>query len=154
VGYTLTHSHYQFAAGMLVDGISCGYFEEIAVPEESRDINFVNGGAAPFGTGLSLWMKSSPGFNLNEVRTPVQLVSFGDYSVLTAWEWYVGLSLQDKPVDFILVPIAYHIGVRPSQRMLTEQDIVDWFTFWLKGEESLDPAKQEQNTRWREVRGQ
>ncbi len=154
VGYTLTHSHYQFAAGMLVDGISCGYFEEIAVPEESRDINFVNGGAAPFGTGLSLWMKSSPGFNLNEVRTPVQLVSLGDYSVLTAWEWYVGLSLQNKPVDFILVPIAYHIGVRPSQRMLTEQDMVDWFTFWLKGEESLDPAKQEQNTRWREVRGQ
>jgi len=25
VGYTLTHSHYRFVEGMLVDGISCGY---------------------------------------------------------------------------------------------------------------------------------
>ncbi len=152
VGYTLTHSHYQFAAAMLVDGISCGYFEEIAAPEESRDINFVNGGVAPFGGGLSLWMKNSPGFNLNEVRTPVQLVSLGDYSVLMAWEWYVSLSLQNKPVDFVLVPNGYHIGVRPSQRMLTQQGIVDWFNFWLRDEEDPDPAKANQYARWRELR--
>ena len=153
VGYTLTHSHYHFAAAMLVDGVSCGYFEEIAVPEESRDINYVNGGLAPFNTGLGLWLKNSPGFNLSDVRTPVQLISLGDYSVLSAWEWYVGLSLQNKPVDFILVPNGYHIGVKPSQRILTQQDIVDWFAFWLKREENPDPAKAEQNARWQELRG-
>ena len=154
VGYTLTHSHYHFAAAMLVDGVSCGYFEEIAIPEESRDMNFVNGGAAPFGAGLSLWMRSSPGFNLNQVRTPVQLVSLGDYSVLMAWEWYVGLSVQNRPVDFVLVPDAYHIGIRPSQRMFTQQDIVDWFEFWLQGEENPDPANAQQNSRWRDLRTQ
>jgi dipeptidyl aminopeptidase/acylaminoacyl peptidase len=152
VGYTLTHSHYHFAAAMLVDGISCGYFEAVAVPEEARDINFVNGGASPFGSGLAAWMKNSPGFNLDEVRTPVQLISLRDYSVLTAWEWYVGLSLQNKPVDFIVVPAGYHLGIKPSQRMLTQQAVVDWFAFWLKGQKNLDPTKTEQNTRWQQLR--
>jgi hypothetical protein len=155
VGYTLTHSHYQFAAGMLVDGVSCGYFEEIAVPQESRDINLVNGGAPPFGAGLGLWMRNSPGFNLSEVRTPVQLVSLQDYSVLMAWEWFTGLSLQNKPVDFMMVPDGYHLGVRPSQRMFTQQDMVDWFAFWLQRDETSDPVdsvRAARNARWRELR--
>jgi hypothetical protein len=29
---------------------------------------------------------------------------------------------------------------------------VDWFRFWLKGEEDPDPAKVEQYARWRELR--
>ncbi len=153
VGYTLSHSHYPFAAAVLVDGISCGYFEEIAVPEESRDVNFINGGTAPFGAGLRQWMRNAPGFNTDDVHTPVQLISLQDYSVLTAWEWYVALSLTNKPVDFILVPHGYHIGVKPSQRMLTQQAVVDWFAFWLKGEEDSDPAKVEQNARWHQLRG-
>jgi dipeptidyl aminopeptidase/acylaminoacyl peptidase len=152
VGYTLTHSHYHFAAAMLVDGISCGYFEAVAVPEEARDINFVNGGAPPFGAGLTMWIKNAPGFNLGNVNTPVQLISLKDYSILTAWEWYVGLSLENKPVDFILIPDGYHIGIRPSQRIVTEQAAVDWFAFWLKGEKSPDPAQGEQNARWEELR--
>jgi hypothetical protein len=29
---------------------------------------------------------------------------------------------------------------------------VDWFCFWLKGEEDPDPDKAEQYKRWRELR--
>jgi hypothetical protein len=29
---------------------------------------------------------------------------------------------------------------------------VDWFCFWLKGEEDADPSKAEQYGRWRELR--
>jgi hypothetical protein len=29
---------------------------------------------------------------------------------------------------------------------------LDWFRFWLKGEEDPDPAKAEQYARWRELR--
>jgi dipeptidyl aminopeptidase/acylaminoacyl peptidase len=152
VGYTLTHSHYRFAAAMLIDGISCGYFEAIAQPEEARDIDFVNGGTSPFGSGLAAWIRNAPGFNLDKVHTPVGLLSLSDYSVLTAWEWYVGLSLQNKPVDFVLVPGGYHLGIKPSQRMLTEQALVDWFVFWLKGEKNPDPGKAEQNARWQELK--
>jgi len=82
----------------------------------------------------------------------VSLISLGNWSALSAWEWYAGLSFQRKPVNFVVVPDATHIGVKPSQRMLTEQSIVDWFCFWLIDEEDPDPAKREQYTRWRELR--
>lgn len=152
VGYALTHSNYRFAAASVVDGISCGYFEEIAVPEEAWDINNINGGAPPFSEGLKLWMKNSPGFNLDKVQTPVRLVALGNGSALSLWEWYAGLTLQKKPVDFVLIPSAAHIGVKLSDRILAQQGIVDWFSFWLKGEEDPDPAKAEQYARWRELR--
>jgi hypothetical protein len=152
VGYTLTHSKRRFAAAILVDGISCGYFEEMALPGEAWDIDSINGGASPFGSGLKVWMKNSPGFNLDKVEPPVRLVALGSGSVLSGWEWYAGLTMQRKPVDFVLVPGANHIGVKPSEREWSQQGIVDWFSFWLEGKEDLQPAKRNQYIRWRELR--
>lgn len=152
VGYLLTHSEHRFAAAILVDGTSCSYLEELALPDEAFDLNSVNGGAPPFGDGLKPWMKNAPGFNLDRIRTPVTLISLGNWSALSAWEWYAGLSLQRKPVELVVVPDASHIGVKPSQRMLTEQSIVDWFCFWLIDEVDPDPAKHDQYTRWQEFR--
>jgi hypothetical protein len=36
--------------------------------------------------------------------------------------------------------------------MISQQGNVDWFCFWIKGEEDPDPAKAEQYARWRELR--
>jgi hypothetical protein len=36
--------------------------------------------------------------------------------------------------------------------MLSEEQSVDWFCFWLKGEENPDPAKAGQYAHWRELR--
>jgi len=36
--------------------------------------------------------------------------------------------------------------------MLSQQGNVDWFCFWLKGEEDPAPAKVEQYARWRDLR--
>ena len=36
--------------------------------------------------------------------------------------------------------------------MTSQQGNVDWFCFWIKGEEDPDPAKAEQYKRWRELR--
>jgi len=152
VGYTLTHSQFRFAAASLVDGISCGYFEAIEFPDAAGEFNAYNGNAAPFGEGLATWMKNAPGFNLDKVQAPVRLVALGNFSVFSQWEWYVGLTLQKKPVDFVLIPHGIHLGGMVSERMLEEQGLVDWFTFWLKGEEDPDPAKTGQYTRWRELR--
>jgi dipeptidyl aminopeptidase/acylaminoacyl peptidase len=152
IGYFLTHSQYRVAAANLVDGWSCGYFGEIAFPETAWDTGNTNGGAQPFGEGLKLWMKNAPGFNLDKVQTPVLLTAFHNVSVLGLWEWYAGLSFQKKPVDFVMIPGGTHVGVKVSQGVLTQQDMVDWFSFWLKGEEDPDPAKAPQYVRWRELR--
>jgi dipeptidyl aminopeptidase/acylaminoacyl peptidase len=153
VAYALTHSKYRFAAASLIDGIGCGYFDEMTFPNGAWDFNALNGGAAPFGEGLKLWMKNSPGFNLDRVETPVRLVAQGRYSVMgDLWQWYVGLSLQKKPVEFILIPKAAHIYGKPDECMLKQQGLVDWFAFWLKDEEDPSPEKAGQYARWRELR--
>jgi len=152
VGYTLTHSRYRFAAASLVDGIDCGYFAELSYPTLAWDFDALNGGAAPFGDGLKLWLKNSPGFNLDKVETPMRLVALGDRSALLLWEWYVGLSLEKKPVDFVLIPDANHRYGKPAECMLKQQGLVDWFTFWLKGEEDPNPAKTQQYARWQKLR--
>jgi dipeptidyl aminopeptidase/acylaminoacyl peptidase len=151
VARMLTHSEYRFAAAELVDGIDCGYFSNIAYPLVAGDGANINGGALPFGDGLKLWLQNSPSFSLDKVQAPVRLVSLGD-AVLSLWEWYAGLSLQKKPVDYVAYPNAVHIASRPSDRVSLEQGLMDWFCFWLKGEEDPDPAKTEQYARWRELR--
>jgi hypothetical protein len=152
VGYTLTHSKFRFAAASLVDGIACGYLDELSNPGGAFDYNALNGGAWPFGEGLKLWLKNSPGFNLDKVETPMRLVALGNPSALQFWEWYVGLSLEKKPVDFVLIPDAAHLYGKPAECMLKQQGLVDWFTFWLKGEEDPNPAKVDQYARWHELR--
>jgi dipeptidyl aminopeptidase/acylaminoacyl peptidase len=151
VEYALTHSKYKFAAASLADGINGGYFSYLVFPSDGYDR--LNGGS-PFGDALALWAKNSPGFNLDKVRTPVRLESYGfSGSVLSEWEWFSGLSLQHKPVELIYLPYAPHILVKPWERMTSQQGTVDWFAFWLKGEEDSDASKRDQYARWRQLRG-
>jgi len=106
----------------------------------------------PFGEGLKRWLNEAPGFNLDKIHTPVRLVAIGSTSVLDMWEEFSGLSLQNKPVDFIEIPDGVHLLQKPWDRRIAMQGIVDWFRFWLKDEEDPDPAKSEQYARWRELR--
>jgi len=82
----------------------------------------------------------------------VRLLEFGD--VLEQWEWFTVLRRMGKPVDFVYLPDAVHLVVKPWERMIAQHVLVDWFRFWLKGEEDPDPAKAEQYARWRELRKQ
>jgi hypothetical protein len=152
VAYTLTHTKYSFAAGVLTDGIDCGYFNYLCFPHEAWDGNALNGGLAPFGEGgLKEWLNEAPGFNLDHVHMPMRLVALNPGSVLESWEWFVGLTLQKSPVDFIEIPDASHLMQKPWDRRISLQGLVDWFCFWLKGEEDSDPQKAGQYTRWRRL---
>ena len=52
----------------------------------------------------------------------------------------------------LYLPAAAHILVKPWDRIASQGGTLDWFCFWLKGEEDPDPAKAEQYIRWRELR--
>jgi hypothetical protein len=150
VEYTLTHSKYRFAAATVADGINGGYFSYIITPNGGDE--GLNGGP-PFDDTLALWLTNSPGFNLDKVFTPVRLEYYGSSAtVLGGWEWFSGLSRLHKPVDLIYLPYAPHQLVKPGERMVSQQGTVDWFCFWLKGEEDPDPAKVEQYQRWRALK--
>jgi hypothetical protein len=149
VEYTLTHSRYQFTAVTLADGFDGGYMNYLLWP--SMDYVRVNGGP-PIGSSLPSWLKNSPGFNLDKVSAAVRLEEYGPAMFLGGWQWFSGLSLLEKPVDFVWLPDGTHLLVKPSERLTSQQGTVDWFSFWLLDEEDSDPAKREQYKRWEVLR--
>ena len=111
----------------------------------------MNGGA-PFGNGLQQWLKKSPEFNVDKVKTPLQVVAAGRAGVLFMWEPYAALRYLNKPVDLVVLNSSEHVLTNPKARIISQGGTVDWFRFWLKGEEDTDPAKVEQYARWRRLR--
>jgi dipeptidyl aminopeptidase/acylaminoacyl peptidase len=152
VADALTHSQFHFAAAILVNGIDCGYFGYLAYGGHP-DIDNLNGGGTPFGRNLMTWLRDAPGFNLDKVDTPVRLEEHGVNSgLLELWEWYSGLSRLAKPVEYVYLPDAPHLLVKPWERRTSQQGAVDWFSFWLKGEENPGALKRDQYKRWRKLR--
>jgi hypothetical protein len=68
------------------------------------------------------------------------------------WEWFEASTLLGKPVDMVMLEDGDHVLEKPWERLVSQQGNVDWFDFWLKGEEDPDPAKAEQYARWHELR--
>ena len=150
VSFALTHSPVRFGAVVLTDGLSAGYFERLVFTAFS-EADALNGGR-PFGEGLKAWIKNAPGFNLDRVHSPVRVVAQGPNPLLLMWELYAGLAIQRKPVEMAYFPEATHTPVKPWERQAEQQGVVDWFCFWLKGEEDPDPGKAEQYARWHKLR--
>jgi hypothetical protein len=152
VKYMLTHSSYRIAAASVADGVDGGYFQYIAdggsLADESDQLFEVS----PFGAGLSVWAKTSPGFLLDRVTTAIRIQALGPASVPGEWEWYEGLTRLRRPVELVYLPEGVHILEKPADRMVSQQGNVDWFCFWLKNEEDRDPTKSEQYLRWRKLR--
>jgi hypothetical protein len=155
VEYALTHSKYHFAVAALADISDAGYFRYLALlnlgSNLATDSEGINGGI-PFGNSLASWLENSPGFSLDRVTAAVRMEANNPMSLFFEWEWFAGLSRLTKPVDLIYMADGDHPLVKPWERMRSQQGDVDWFCFWLKGEEDPDPAKAEQYARWRSLR--
>jgi len=147
----LTSSKYHFAAASVSEGVDGGYFQYLEGGAEDFS-EHVNGGA-PFGSGLRLWMEHSPGFQVDKVQTPLLVTAPSPGSLLGEWEWFAALRRLGKPVEMVYLQDGSHPLERPWDRMVSQQGNLDWFVFWLKGEEDPDPAKTEQYVRWRQLRG-
>lgn len=156
VTHMLAFSKYRIAAAVIADGVDANYFQYFAfsnaAPSMAAEIEALNGGA-PFGEALSSWAKRVAAFHMDQVRPPLRIQALGPASLLEEWNWFSGLSGLGKPVDMVYLPEGTHILEKPWERVVSQQGDVDWFCFWLKGEEDPDPAKGGQYKRWRELRG-
>ena len=155
VTYALTHSKHHFAAADVADGFDGSYFQYMVW--SNTDQTFARGfdrmnGAPPFGKGLLKWLKVSPAFLMDKIDTPLRIQTLYPNSLLLDWHWFSGLTTLGKPVELIYTPDGTHILEKPWDRMISQQGDVDWFCFWLKGEEDPDPAKTEQYKRWHNLR--
>jgi hypothetical protein len=142
-----------FAAAVLADGVDQSYLQYMLNAPENPAIESerYNGGK-PFGKALKSWLNAAPGFRLSKLETPLRLQAIGPVGVLEEWEIYASLRIQNKPVDMMFLPLAQHVLQNPAEIMASEQGDVDWFRYWLKGEEDQDPAKRTQYERWGQLR--
>jgi len=152
VKYMLTHSSYRIAATSVADGVDGGYFQYMAMGSSLADESDQLFGVPPFGAGLSVWTKTSPGFLLDRVGTAIRIQALGPASLPGEWEWYEGLTRLHRPVELVYLPEGVHILEKPVDRIVSQQGNVDWFCFWLKNEEDADPTKSEQFLRWQRLR--
>lgn len=150
--YLLTHSDYPIAAAAFTSTGGWGYWWYLAGGSDQGGEQMERDyGAAPFGDGLAIWGKLSPGFNLDRVRTPTFMWANGG-GIAGQWDWYAGLRRFNVPVEYWVLAEGAHEIFKAGERKLMTQLLVDWFRFWLKDEEDRDPAKAEQYARWRVFR--
>lgn len=154
VAYALTHSSFPYAAAITDDNKDGSYLQ-------AAFSNWLYGateemiGAPPFGEGLKLWLERSPAFNAHRVQTPVLLTITSAGRVLSAWEMFSRLRHLHKPVEYYVIPNierGSHGLQNPRQLLALQERALDWWCFWLKAEESPDPAKREQYRDWRRLR--
>ena len=144
VTYTLIHSKHHFAAADVADGTDASYFQYMAFSNTDQSLaGFFDrqNGSPPFGKGLLRWFKVSPAFLMDKIETPLRIEALRPGSLLLDWHWFSGLTRLGKPVEMMYIPDGVHILEKPWDRMISQQGNVDWFCFWIKGEEDPDPAK-------------
>lgn len=158
VEYMLTHSPMRLAAAVAADNMDANYFQYVLSELDIGSEYDSDNGARPFGEGLKVWFQTAPGFNTDKIHTPLRLEEDSGplcSSVLGHWEMFNNLRNLGKPVELFLIPDiehGVHILQNPAQRLASQGGSVDWFRFWLKGEEDPDPGKAGQYLRWRKLR--
>ena len=152
----LTAGAMHFRAASITDGVNEGYLQYLLNVDGPQNAGLRESesmiGAVPSGAGLEQWFRRSPEFNLDKVTAPLQVVASRGRGVRFMWEPYAMLRVLKKPVDLIIINTNEHVLTNPGVRLASQGGSVDWFRFWLKGEEDPDPAKREQYARWRELR--
>jgi dipeptidyl aminopeptidase/acylaminoacyl peptidase len=112
----------------------------------------------PFGDTLATWVRNDPALHTDCVRAALRIESYGPW-VRNNWDVYGLLRRQFKPVEMVIFPGGTHGLMTPSERMISLQGNVDWFRFWLKGEERSEPllwaesdlTLKDQYRRWHEM---
>lgn len=112
----------------------------------------------PFGETLATWVRNDPALHTDCVRAALRIESYGPW-VRNNWDVYGLLRRQFKPAEMVIFPGGSHGLMTPSDRMISLQGNVDWFRFWLQGEERSEPllwgesdmALKDQYRRWQEM---
>jgi dipeptidyl aminopeptidase/acylaminoacyl peptidase len=101
--------------------------------------------------GSAFWAPYSFRLNARRMKTPL-LMQLPDHEYLAALECYYALREQNSPTEMYVFPDEFHEKWHPVHRRAVYERGLDWFKFWLMGQEDNNPAKQDQYKRWRSLR--
>jgi hypothetical protein len=142
------------AAADISDAAWWGYVLDLLLvndPGARADIRRSTGGA-PNPAALGEWFKRNPLYRVNKARAAVRIEANDPLSLVTHWELYALLHDAGRPVDYVYFPEGSHNLTKPQERYESQQGNLDWFRFWLMGEEDPDKTKAAQYAYWRTLR--
>ena len=152
----MINSDYPIAAAVVADSYNyglLGYVGQFGYKAPAMAYMEKMIGAEPWGERLPLWVARNPELHLDKVKTPLRYEQY-EKGLSGWWSIYTLLKRQQKPVEYYVFNDAAHGLVKPSHRLTSQQGTVDWFSFWLKGEEDPNSAKADQYVRWRKFKEQ
>ena len=105
----------------------------------------------PEGESAAKYRRISSALNVQRIHSPL-LINTSDWEYDIDMQLITALRESDKPVEMFIYAGELHLKNQPKHRYEIYERNVDWFNFWLKDKQDLDPAKAEQYTRWRGLR--
>jgi dipeptidyl aminopeptidase/acylaminoacyl peptidase len=152
--HVLARSPEKFAAAALYEAARAygNYFIEVDSRRNAPEQMAAAFGQNPIGVGLKKWIDNDPSFHLDRITTPILFESGNPADLIATWPLYAGLKVARKPVDLLYIRDGRHVLVKPHQRLTLQEMTVDWFDFWLNGQEDPDASKRAQYDRWRQLR--
>lgn len=103
------------------------------------------------GPGSEDWGPVSIAINAATVKTPL-LMQLADHEYLTGVDAFMSLRAAHKPVEMSIFPGEFHLKWQPAHREAAYRRNLQWFDFWLRGQEDPDPVDPDQYRRWRDMR--
>jgi dipeptidyl aminopeptidase/acylaminoacyl peptidase len=150
VSHEITHTKL-FRAVSGASGAYSPYFYYMA-RRSFQDFAFSRWGVGgwPEGESKANWSQLAPELHADRIDAAV-LNNDPDSEFLEDLALYTSLRELGKPVELYIYPDELHHISQPRHRYQIYERNLDWFRFWLKGEEDSDPAKGEQYIRWRRL---
>jgi len=97
------------------------------------------------------WRILSAAADAPTIDTPL-LMQAPESEVRNLVELNTKLRLAGKPAELFAFADEIHIKYQPVHKRAVYERNLDWYRFWLKGEEDPDSAKRAQYGRWRKLR--
>ena len=100
---------------------------------------------------MERWAGYALSDHAQQVQTPL-LIQVSDTELVQTTPLFVSLKDAQKPVEAYVFPDEYHIKWQPQHKLAVAERAIDWFRFWLLGEEDRAPGKADQYARWHRLR--
>ncbi|MDH5822707.1 Atxe2 family lasso peptide isopeptidase [Luteimonas sp. RD2P54] len=149
--WTVVHSDLVAAASVSSSGISVLYHTLGSLRGEDflstfRDLWQAGG----YGESPERWKILSPALNLHRIRAPI-LMQLPEQEYTHSLDYAIPL-VASRRADLYVFPHEPHLKFQPRHKLAIYLRNLDWFRFWLQGEEDPAAAKREQYMHWREMR--
>lgn len=150
MAYAITHAEFIHAAIGDV-GSRDPYFYYMATNSWHRIFADWGLGGWPEGSASANWKELAPSLRADRISVPL-LMNAADSEFLIDLSVYTSLRELGKPVELYIYANELHRKNQPKHRYEIYAHNLDWFRYWLKGEEDPNVGKKEQYERWGSLR--